>query len=148
MTTQASEAEIRRGKIIMFLKGRGNQGASISEITDALDMDKEDNGKLKMQLNRMLKDGELTQPKRGNYALPPEEIPQVKSEDNNEQETNQKESYANCADQKINPPVLPNPFIYVNSLCNFFFREQQNCFISFTGSLNLLLSFSFILLLL
>ncbi len=89
--TQASEAEIRRGKIIMFLKGRGNQGASISEITDALDMDKEDNGKLKMQLNRMLKDGELTQPKRGNYALPPEEIPQVKSEDNNEQETNQKE---------------------------------------------------------
>lgn len=89
--SQPSDAEIREEKIKIFLKGKGHQGASIGEIIDALGMDKDkDDNTLKMQLRRLIQDKKLTQPKRGIYTLPAEEIPnyettQLNIEDSHEQ---------------------------------------------------------------
>ena len=58
--------------VMTYLKGKGEEGATIQEINETLGRDKKEYNTTANQVSRMARDGELQQVKRGIYKLPDE----------------------------------------------------------------------------
>ena len=75
--------------LIAYLKGKGEEGATIQEINEALERDKKEYDTTVNQIGRMVRKGELQQVKRGVYKLP-DKI--TTEEDNYQLELNDEDS--------------------------------------------------------
>ncbi len=63
--------------ILLYLKGKGGKGATVKEIATALE--KPENT-IQKQIGRLKDDEQIVQTKRGVYAIPPDSLPKIETE--------------------------------------------------------------------
>lgn len=79
-----------RREILLCLRAKGKEGATVQEVRDILGRDKNTDGSnTNMQLQRLLLDGEIIKLKRGRYAVPDKDLPQELDEENNSEDSQQ-----------------------------------------------------------
>lgn len=79
-----------RREILLCLRAKGKEGATVQEIRDILERNKDTDGSnTNMQLQRLFQNGEIIKLKRGHYAIPDKDLPPEHDEDNETQNSQQ-----------------------------------------------------------